>query len=523
MIRTLFRLGSKLRRINPYFASIASIGVAVLIVWNLPEETALSSAGVILLMSVLASAACWGLGPGLAAGVCAGLALDYYFIPPIYSFSIDDWRHAFSWFIFELSSVAVCFVADKLRQRTQVARRAELLANRLRVMSQRLLEAGDICTIARMTVSAMGAALGARVILFIPRGDTFETVTYPTGTLLSREELGAAMRQYNICCDEREKTSDKDELLCRTLPIKAVSEKAVVVVGPTRRRRPGLQGRARAADLFAAQAAAAFERLALAKEIEDARIAAETEKMRSALLTSISHDLKAPLSAILGSASILQALGSNISHQPGSDLLDTIQTEGRRLEQFIANLLDMSRVESDAVRPKIEPADLDDLVGSALERASHFVAHHSVAADLPPGLPFLELDPVIAERVLFNVLENAARYTPEGTQITLSAALQGAFVDLRIMDEGDGIPEKDLPYLFDKFYRVETRRERPSGTGLGLAICRGFLQAMGGSISASNRRDRKGAIFTIRFPVWSKQPRITALGAPLQIQPSLDA
>jgi two-component system sensor histidine kinase KdpD len=297
----------------------------------------------------------------------------------------------------------------------------------------------------------------------------------------------------------------------------------VIVIGPTRRRRPGFEDRARTADLFAGQAAAAFERLALAQEIEDARIATETEKLRSALLTSISHDLKAPLSVILGSASVLQTLGSSISQQPASDLLDTIQKEGKRLEQFIANLLDMSRVESEAVRPKFEPVDLHDLVGSALERANRILAHHRVALDLAPALPFLELDPVIAERVLFNVLDNAAQYTPEGTQITLAAALNGAFVELRIMDEGGGIPEKELPHLFDKFYRVDTGRERPSGTGLGLAICRGFLQAMGGSISASNRRDRKGAVFTIKFLAWSRQARITASGAPPQNQSSLAA
>jgi two-component system sensor histidine kinase KdpD len=498
------------------------IALAVAISWVLPEQTAISTVSLILLMSVLASAAVWGLHPGLAAGLCAGLALDFFFIPPFYSLTIDDWRNGFSWLIFELSSIAVCFLAENLRKRTRAARRARLLAKQLLAMSQRLPEARDVPAVAKITVSAMGAALGARVTLFIPHGASFETVTHPDGMRLIREELEAAIQQYRIHRGTSGYTSNDDEFLCRLLPINPASEKGVIVIGPTRRRRPGSEDRARTADLFVGQAAAAFERLALAQEIENARIAAETEKLRSALLTSISHDLKAPLSVMLGSADILQTLGSSISQQRASDLLDTIQNEGKRLEQFIANLFDMSRVESEAVRPKFEPVDLDGLIGSALERASRILANHRVSVHLSPGLPFLKADPVIAERVLFNVLDNAARYTPEGTQIALVAALNGAFVELRIMDEGEGIPEKELPHLFEKFYRVETGRERPSGTGLGLAICRGFLQAMGGSMSVSNRLDRKGAVFTIRFPVWSWQPRMSASDAPLQTRLSLE-
>jgi two-component system, OmpR family, sensor histidine kinase KdpD len=499
-----FRLKSKLRRLYPYFASTALIALSVFIAWHLPDETALSSVGIILLMSVLASAAMWGLRPGLVASVCAALAHDYYFVPPIYSFNIDDWENGFSWFIFSLSSLAVCLLADRLRQRTRLARHEELLAKRISAMSRRLYEAKDGSAIARITVSALGAALGARTILFIPKGHTFGIAAHPKGTRLNRAELEAAIRQYKDD-GKKDDSIEDDELTCKLLRTKAAAEKAaVIVIGPTTRRRRGFQDRTRTIDLFAEQAAAAFERVALSQEIEDARIAAETEKLRSALLTSISHDLKAPLSIILGSASALQALSSSISQRSARDLLDSIQEEGERLDQFIANLLDMSRLEAEAVRPKRVSTDLDDLVGSALERAARILVRHRVVVEVPHDLPLLELDPAITERVLFNVLDNAAKYTPEGSQVTLAATQNGDFVDLRIFDEGDGIPEKELSHLFEKFYRVDTGDRKPQGTGLGLAICRGFLHAMGGSISACNRRDRNGAVFTLRFPIYSK-------------------
>jgi two-component system, OmpR family, sensor histidine kinase KdpD len=524
MKRMFFRLKSKLRKINPYFASAVLIALAVLLAWNLPEETALSTVAVLLLMSVLACAATWGLRPGLLASLCAGLALDYFFIPPIYSFNIDDWRNGFSWFIFEFSAIVVCLLSERLRQSTRAARREKLLARRLHAMSQRLFDAKDVSAIARITVSALGAALGARVVSLTPAGHIFEMAAHPAGTPPNSHELEAAMRQYKNGCGKTNIVFHDGGLTCKLLPMGAASRRAaVIVIGPTARRLPGFQDRARIIGLFSAQGAAAFERVALSREIEDVRIAAGAEKLRSALLTSISHDLKTPLSIILGSASSLQALRTSISQKSAQELLESILDEGQRLDRFIANLLDMSRVEAEAVRPKCEAIDLADVLGSALERASRVLAHHHVVLNLPRNLPQLELDPVITERVLFNVLDNAAKYTPEESQVTLTAEKHGAFVNLRIADEGGGIPEKELPYLFDKFYRVDTGDFRPPGTGLGLAICRGFLEAMGGSISASSRRDRRGAVFTISLPISSPGAHAMASGGLPQNQQSLEA
>jgi two-component system, OmpR family, sensor histidine kinase KdpD len=255
-------------------------------------------------------------------------------------------------------------------------------------------------------------------------------------------------------------------------------------------------------DALADQAALAIERINLVEDIDRARLSAETERLRAALLTSISHDLRTPLSAILGSATSLQS--QFLDNQTQAELLRTIQEEAERLNRFIANLLDMTRLESGAVHPNLEEVHLDDIAGSALRRASGVLGGHLLVLDLPKDLPPLCLDPVLFEQVLFNLLDNAAKYTPDGTTVRLTAAMVENRLRITVSDEGPGIPQADLEHIFDKFYRIQAADRRRAGTGLGLAICRGFVEAMGGTITAGNRTDRSGAVFTVALPVASE-------------------
>ena len=259
-------------------------------------------------------------------------------------------------------------------------------------------------------------------------------------------------------------------------------------------------------DALTDQAALAIERVNLVENIDRARIAAETERLRSALLTSISHDLRTPLASILGSASSLKTYGASLDNAAQDELIGTIQEEAERLNRFIANLLDMTRLESGAIEPNADLVDLADVIGSALRRAAKVLAKHAVELDLGADMPMLKLDPVLFEQVLFNLLDNAAKYSPAGTQIRVEARRDGGRVCLRILDEGGGIPPADLERIFDKFYRVQAADRKRAGTGLGLAICRGFVEAMGGTIAAGNRETGHGAVFTILLPVPAELP-----------------
>jgi len=218
-------------------------------------------------------------------------------------------------------------------------------------------------------------------------------------------------------------------------------------------------------------------------------------------LTSISHDLKTPLASVLGAASTLRDLAGNLTEAQKHDLLATVIDESERLNRFIANLLDMTKLESGAIVPNTALHDLSEIVGSALRRAGKILVRHRVSLELAADLPMLELDAVLFEQVLFNLLDNAAKYAPPDTTISIRGVRDRDSIVLQIMDEGGGIPPAELESVFDKFYRVQKGDHVRPGTGLGLAISRGFVEAMHGTISAANRADRSGAVLTIRFPV----------------------
>jgi two-component system sensor histidine kinase KdpD len=227
----------------------------------------------------------------------------------------------------------------------------------------------------------------------------------------------------------------------------------------------------------------------------------ESDRLRSALLTSISHDLKTPLSAVIGAGATLQEWSAKLTDAQKTELLTTIVDESERLNRFIANLLDMTKLESGAVVANISPHDLGEIVGSALQRAARILSQHEVEVELAADLPMLDLDAVLFEQVLFNLLDNAAKYAPDGMRVRIQSWREQSAVCLQVLDEGDGIPASELEHIFDKFYRAQKGDHVRAGTGLGLAISRGFVEAMNGTLTAANRLDRPGAVFTIRLPV----------------------
>jgi two-component system sensor histidine kinase KdpD len=207
------------------------------------------------------------------------------------------------------------------------------------------------------------------------------------------------------------------------------------------------------------------------------------------------------LASILGSAGALRDYSTSLTDSGRVELLTTIVEEAERLNRFIANLLDMTRLESGAAAVSLTPLFIGDSVGSALRRAEKILALHRVDLAVPPDLPMVRLDPVLFEQVLFNLLDNARKYAPSGSRIGLRAWADESHVTLQVVDEGPGIPPDDLTRIFDSFYRVRKKDHVQAGTGLGLSICKGFVEAMGGTIFATNRADRPGAIFTLRFPI----------------------
>ena len=291
------------------------------------------------------------------------------------------------------------------------------------------------------------------------------------------------------------------------LPLRT-ADGAIGVVGLARGQRPEMlltPDERRLLDALMDQSAVALERVRLAGQINEARLAAESERLRAALLTSLSHDLKTPLASILGAVTTLKQYRDMLDIPTQDELITTIQEEAERLSRFVANLLDMTKIESGSIELDREHVHIDDVVATALQRVSTIVSDHKVEVDLEASLPMLKLDVMLFEQVLVNLLDNAAKYAPPGSEIRIRSRRTGGAVAIEVLDEGPGMPEDRLERVFEKFHRVKHGDRQRAGTGLGLAICRGFVTALGGRIVAANRADRSGAIFTITFPYHEKE------------------
>ncbi|MEZ4406720.1 MAG: ATP-binding protein [Polyangiales bacterium] len=259
-------------------------------------------------------------------------------------------------------------------------------------------------------------------------------------------------------------------------------------------------------DAFARLGASAMERATLAEDARRAAERARDEATRSALLSAVSHDLRTPLASITGAATTLRDDGDALSEAQRGELLDAVCDEAERMARMVNNLLDMTRLASGAVRVKREWVPLEEMVGSAMNRLERVLAGRPVSIDLPASLPLLSVDPVLFEQVLVNLLENAARHTPEGVAVDVSAeATEGGGVALTVADRGPGIAVGDESRVFEKFYRAPGAG--PSGAGLGLTICEGIVRAHGGAITAA-RREGGGAEFRVVLPPAEGAPSV---------------
>ena len=353
----------------------------------------------------------------------------------------------------------------------------------------------------------------SRVVLLLPEnGSVAIKASYPPEDTIDEVDLAAARWAWESNSVAGRDSDTLPGAKWLFVPMRT-GRGPVAILGVTRSDNATLltADQRRLLDALKDQGALAIERVNLVEDIERVKRTAESDRLHAALLTSISHDLKTPLSAIFGSAEALRDLGSTLDLAEKTELLSTIIDESERLNRFIANLLDMTKLESGAVAPNASPHDMSEIVGSTLRRARKILAKHLVKVELSSDLPMVAVDAVLFEQLLFNLLDNASKYSPAGTTITIRGWREPKNIWLQILDEGDGIASADLERVFDKFYRAQKGDRVLAGTGLGLAISRGFVEAMHGTITAANRTDRTGAVFTISLPIPRGQSDLKAL------------
>jgi two-component system sensor histidine kinase KdpD len=488
---------------RPYLLALVAVALALGVSAAIQPWLGVENVDLVFLTAVVGVAARYGLWPSLVASVAASLCYNFFFLPPIYTFTIAGPTNVAAFFFFIVMAVLVSNLAARVRTQAVVAMSRARATESLYAFSRKLAGVGTLDDVLWATAYQTALMLKVRVVLLLPEnGSIAVKAGYPPEDILDSADLAAATWAWD---NNRPAGRGSDTLPGAKrlfLPMRT-GRGAIGMVGIDS-DKPGpllTPDQRRLLDALIDQGALAIERVHLVEDMDRVKRTIETDRLRSALLTSISHDLKTPLAAVLGSASTLRDLADKLTEAEKADLLANIVDESERLNRFIANLLDMTKLESGAIVPNTAPHDLGEIVGSALRRASKILSRHHVELELAADLPMIELDAVLFEQVLFNILDNAAKYAAVGTTIRIQSWRDMDSVCLQILDEGDGIPAADLEKIFDKFHRAQKGDQVRAGTGLGLAISRGFVEAMNGTIAAANRTDRTGAVFTIKLPV----------------------
>jgi len=488
--------------ILPYGAALLTVALALGVALLLIPFAGTENVDLVFLIAVIVVAARYGLGPSLAACVFSVLTYKFFFIPPIHGLVATDPGNIVTLFFFLVATVFTGHLAARARADALDARRHAATTEALYAFSRKIAGVVTLDDLLQVTRERIASMMRLDAAVWLPDAEgrlQIRTGGPPAG---SRDDLDAEAHRV---WDEGRSTpgSRRSHGVAGSLfhPLRT-SRGPVGVIAVT---RDGVTPRLTAEEerLLGAlldQATFAIERIRLAAAMDAARLAAETERLRTALLSSLSHDLKTPLASITGASTSLRQYSELYDAAAREELAATIQGEAERLSRFVANLLDMTRLKAGGIELKREPVDLGEVVGAALQRMQGVLGEHQITVDLPSGLPMLDLDVVLFEQVLVNLLDNAAKYSPPGSRIAIGAACDGEQVELTVGDEGPGIPPGDLERVFEMFHRVTKGDRQRAGTGLGLSICRGFVDVLGGTIAAANRIDGPGTIFTITFP-----------------------
>jgi two-component system sensor histidine kinase KdpD len=486
-----------------YAGSLVIVAIALLVGIVLQKFLGITNTALVFLTAVLTTAITYGLWPALFASLVSVLAFNFFFLPPLYTLRIADPENVNALFFFAVVAIIASNLTARVRAQAVVARDRAKATEDLYLFARKLAGVFTLDDLLWATTYQFAQMLKLRVVILLPEGDSVALrAGYPPEDMLAEADIAAAKWVWDHGTEAGRGANTLPGAKWLFLPMRT-GRGTVGVVGLDS-EKPGpllTPDQRRLFDALGDQAALAIERINLADDIDRNKLTMETDRLRSALLTSISHDLRTPLASILGSASSLRSYYTTLDEPAREELLSSIQEEAERLNRFIANLLDMTRLESGAVAPRLELIDPGDVVGSALRRASQVLGRHEVDLSIEPNLPLLRLDPVLFEQAFFNLLDNAAKYSPEASKVHVRIVRAGNHVQLSVTDEGEGIPDEDVERVFDKFYRVRATDRKRAGTGLGLAISRGFVEAMGGTLSASNRRDGHGAVLTITLPV----------------------
>jgi len=493
--------------------AIITVTAATCLGFALNQILPLPSVSLLYLLAVVVSAIRGGYRTAFLAAVLSALAYNFSFIDPIGTLTIAAPHEVFAFAIFIIAAIIAGGIASRIRDQAATAGERARLTEALYDLSSKLSGTARADDVVWATVSQLHGFLKRPIVILLPvNGELDIAATWPPDAVLEVVDRAAARWTF-----------EKDEEAgagSGTLPSSAfqfrplTSPQGVIgVCGFQYDKLPLDSGEERVLGATIHQAAIAIDRARLSKEAMEQTARLAGERFRSALLSSISHDLKTPLATITGAVSSLRQYGERMSAESRDDLMESIEEEGNRLSRFVANLLDMTRIEAGTVNPKLDWVDLADVIRDTTERSRKYFPDSAIDTSIAADMPLVRGDSVLMGQVLFNLIDNAIKYGG-GEPVTLYARRDTGAAVVSITDLGRGIPEKDLEKIFEKFFRRGGKSDGgKSGTGLGLAIARGFVEAMGGTIHAESPAVKKrGARFVLRFPI-PEQPKLEEMNA----------
>jgi two-component system sensor histidine kinase KdpD len=481
-------------------AAVAASGAVAMFVNRLFPVESLS---LFFLVGVLAVASRFGLWPSVYASVLAFLAYNFFLTEPYYTFEVAHQNVLMTLFLFLLVAIVTGNLAARLRDQARAQRAIARRTANLFDFARRVASVASLDDVVWAAVHHVASTMRCASLILMPdAAGRLEIVGgYPPEDQLEPRDQGAAEWTWEKGEPAGWSSATLPSASWLFLPMKSADRRHGVLGVRFGERQYITTDERRLLDSLVDQVAIAVERTKLASDMEQTRLLAETESLRAALLSSVSHDLRTPLVSIIGAATTLVEAGGSLDASGRKAMAETIRDEGERLNRYVQNLLDMTRLGYGGLKVARDPVDLREVVGRSLRRLERDLAGHRVIRDLPPGLPEVRGDAVLLEQVVANILDNAAKYAPPGSEVRISAVEDGDRVVLSVADEGPGIPEADRARVFDMFYRVRAGDGQPGGTGLGLAIAKGIVEAHGGTIRVEAARpDGGGARIVIALP-----------------------
>ncbi len=481
---------------NYTWATIAC-GITTILAAFLLHIFDLSNVVMVLLLTVVGISMRFGRGPGAWAAALSVLLFDFFFVPPRFSFAVSDVQYLFTFALMLVVAIIIGQLAAKLRFEATIANLRERRAQALAALSKELSGALTIEQVVEIANRHVSGIFNSAVAVLLPSSQERIKVA---GTSSSQPAIDTAVAQW-VYDHELPAGSGTQTLSAATshyLPLKApMRTRGVLALEAKDLLFLNQPEDKRLLDIFAAQIALALERVHYVEIAQDALVSMEAERLRNLLLSAISHDLRTPLTAMVGLASTLA--DTNLPENSQKEIALAIQNEAQQMTGLVTNLLDMARLQTGGMKLRKDWQSIEEIVGSACMQLQHALTKNKLIISIPPNLPLCECDPILMQRVIVNLLDNAIKFTPTGSTIAISAAAGNNEMAIVVEDNGPGLLPGQEIKIFDKFVRGETESNRP-GIGLGLALCKAIVEAHGGKISAENRISG-GARFTVSLPL----------------------